>query len=392
MKISTVIFFLTVTLCLSSLALAKSEDGLTASGYLTVTSFGGSGKVISQWSSTNYFQVSISSGGQYLIKVHPLNEEGDTFYLTYDGTDTFFVRYREATVDVNQKIIDRESIEKKVNPAYISSGNYPFVPWDEQKRAHILWLVFGAGEYLHNSGTNTMLLPWIPARWSLLSYGFHVEDKLSAELPYIPKELQFVRDYKLDLASDSLEMERPELDSPSGDPWIKKWKSELQERRKNWTNGFVAGKLESGDFTNQNGLSIPLSFSFQAFHPQWVHKLRWKYDGIVTNVTSLTSGESFQPPIISVVGAEDSRFRFRDANKSLDGVNYPVTATNSWPPHDSLDKQKLLQAGLASREVSARFVYGDVRNKRIIIITMVMIFALSLPVFLFLNATRKIKK
>jgi hypothetical protein len=294
-------------------------------------------------------------------------------------------------VDVNQKITGRQSIEKKVNPAYISGGNYPFVPWEEQKRAHILWLVFGAGKYLHDSGTNIMPLPWIPARWSLLSYGFRVEDKLSPEFPYVPEELQFVRDYKLDLPSDALEMERPELDSPSGDVWIKKWKGELQERKVYWTNGFVAGRLESSDFTNRNGLVIPMAFSFKAFHPRWIHKLRWQYDGVITNITDLSASESFQPPIISVVGAEDSRFRFRNANKTLDGINYPVTATNRWPPHDSPDKQKQMQAGLASSEVSARFVYSDVRNKRILIIAILMLFALSLPAFLYWSAKKEKK-
>ena len=81
MKISISIFSLIATFYLSSLAIAKSENGLTASGYLTVTEFGGRGLPVPQYSSTNYFQISVSSDGQYAIKVRPIHEDGDAFYL-----------------------------------------------------------------------------------------------------------------------------------------------------------------------------------------------------------------------------------------------------------------------------------------------------------------------
>jgi len=312
-------------------------------------------------------------------------------YLAFDGTDTFFVRYREAVVDVNQNIIGRKPLGKSMPPAYISSGNYPFAPWEEQQRTHVLWLVFSAGKYLHDSSTNTMLLPWIPARWSLLSYGFRVEHKLSLTPPFAPQELQFIRDGAYDLASDHLEMERPELNSPSSDVWIEKWEKELQERREYWVNGFVAGKLESRNFTNQNGLAIPMAFSFKAFHPRWKgNQLRHLFEGVVTNLASMPPGESFQPPIISAIRAEDSRFRFRDAKRALNGINYPLTATNKWPPRTSAENEREFKAALASPEFSGRYHSAGPR-KRVVLVGMFALISVVL-LRLFFRSTKDSSK
>jgi hypothetical protein len=384
--LSTAIFYM------SSLVHLKCEEGLAASGYLSVIQFDGVGVPMPRWSSTNSFCVFIGSKGELRIEVSPVQEKDDTFYLTYDGTNTFFIRYRAADVDGNGDIIGRTPVEQKLNLAYVSTGNYPFVPWDEQKRAHILWLVFGSGIHFHEFKTNAIPLPWIAARWSMLSYGFRTEYELSPQFPYIPEHLEFIRDRHLDLANDALEMDRPELDVQSADSWIAKWKKELQDKRQFWTNGFVAGRLETRNVTNRNGLRIPLSFSFDAYHPKWTiktKKLRWQYVGVVTNVSDLPIGESFQPPIKSLVHVQDSRFRFRDETRAVNDINYALNITNKWPPNNSQEMQAQLQSGLASREISGRFIYQIERNKRLVVAAIFLFTTLSLPVFLFWRAFKQ---
>lgn len=376
--------------CQSGFGGVRAGD-IVADGLLTVTTYSGLGKPLQNWCSTNQFRVSIAADGRYRFEIRPLYETDDVIYYTFDGTNTFYVRYREAVVDVNQKVVDRKPVEKNVHPAYISSGNYPFVPWEDQHRPHILWLVFGAGKYLRDSSTNTMPLPWVPARWSLMSYGFRVEYKTSSAPPYHLREIEFVRDLKLDLFDDKAEMDRLELNAPSGEAWFPKWKKELQQRREDWVDGFVAGKLESGSFTNQNGLEIPQAFTFNAFHPKWLSqmkKVRWKYVGIVTNVFSsnLAPVETFQPPIVSVVQVEDSRFRFRDATRAVNGINYPLTGKN-WPARTSAEKEQEFQADINNPEFSARF-YSAVPYKRLGVLVFV-IASFILPLFLYLSSKRR---
>jgi len=366
-------------------------SGVTAEGILTVIKFGGTGNPLSQWSSTNYFRVSMSSDGRYSFEVRPLHEQGDLIYLAFDGTDTFFARYREAVVDVNQNIIAQIPLEQSMHPGYISSGNYPFVPYEEQKRVHILWLVYGTGNYLHNSATNTIILPWIAARWSLLAYGFRIEHTLSLNPPYLPQKLQFIRDLNFDLPTEDREMERPELDVPSNDSWIADWRNQLQDKKLYWTNGFVAGLLESGNFTNRNGVEIPLSFSLKAFWPRWsreLHRLRWQYEGMITNVVDLSSNEVFRPPISAPLRVQDSRFRFRDATRAVDGINY--VATNAWLPRDSIEMQRRFQAAREG-EGSRRFELHSTRMKRPGATLCFSLVSLSLPVFLFWRAKKKQK-
>ena len=364
-------------------------SGVTAEGYFTVTSFGGTGNPIPRWSSTNQFRVSMSPDGRCSFEVRPAHEQGDVIHLAFDGTDTFFARYREAVVDVNQNIITRKPLEQNVHPGYISSGNYPFVPYEEQKRVHILWLVYGTGKYLHDSATNTMILPWVAGRWSLLAYGFRIEYTLSLDPPYPPQELQFIRDLSFDRPTEESEMERLELDSSSGDSRIADWRKQLQDKKLYWTNGFVAGKLESGNFTNRNGIVIPLSFSFKAFHPRWsrkLHGLRWQYDGVITNLADLPPSEAFRPPIIAPLRIQDSRFRFRDATRAIDGINY--VTTNAWPQRDSAEMKRRFQAALGGRDISPRLGYRSARMKRLGVTLGFMLVALSLPVFLLWRAKK----
>jgi hypothetical protein len=367
---------------LSSASLLRSEDGASVSGYLIVKSFSPRGQLMSQWSSTNEFRASIARDGRYAVEIRPKYEKGeDIIYLTFDGFDTYFVHYQKSGDDKN-------SVYAKT-PAYISEGNYPFSPWEEQKRANILWLVYGAGLYIHDSMTNnTMPLPWVPARWSLLAYGYRVEHELSPNLPYIPHQLRFIRDYALDLSSEDAEMNRPELDTASGDQWVAKWKDELNTRN-SFTNGFLDADINTDDFTNRNGVEIPLFFSWRDFNPHWLNGgLRCQYNGIVTNVTDLSPSETFLPPVLGSLGVNDSRFRYRDAKRALDGINYRVTIATSWKPRNSPQLKEQFKAGLSGIGASPRNMPSEIRKKRLVAAAVVLFFALFLPVFLYMVAKR----
>lgn len=361
--------------------------GLKADGILTVNKFGGLGTPIPMWSSTNQFRASMSPDGRWSFEVRPTHEQGDVIYLSYDGTNTFFARYREAVVDANQNIIARKPLELNVHPGYVNTGNYPFAPYEEQKRVHVLWLAYGAGKYLHDSATNNMILPWLPGRWSLLAYGFRIEYDLSVDPPYLPRKLEFIRDAGLDL-SDESEMERPELELSSALSLIPNWKEQLQKRRSEWSNGFVAGKLQTSNATNSNGMLIPLTFSFTAHHPRWAKRfdqVRWRYEGTITNLASLAVGETFLPPIIAPLHVQDSRFRSRDATRAIDVINYVVT--NSWLPRDSVELQTRYKAALG--DTSPRVVYSSARSRRILVVLIFAVVSLSVPVILFRRAKKQ---
>lgn len=362
-------------------------SGVTAEGFFIVTKFSGTGDPQSQWSSTNQFSVSMSPDGRYSFEVRPLHEQGDVIYLAFDGTDTFFARYRESIVDLNQNIIGRKPLEQGIHPGYISSGNYPFVPYEEQKRVHILWLVYGTGKYLHDTATNTMILPWIAGRWSLLAYGFRTDYTLSLDPPYLPQKLQFIRDRSFDLPTEESEMARPELDAPSSDSWIAEWRNQLKEKKLYWTNGFVAGELESGNFTNLNGIAMPLSFSCKVFWPRWskkLNRLRWLYEGVVTNLVDLPPDEAFRPPINAPLRVLDSRFRSRST--AIDGII--CVTTNAWPQRDSSEMQKRFQAVRSAKEISPGFEPRNVRRKRLVAAWCFLLISLSVPVFLFWRAKK----
>lgn len=334
-----------------------AQEQVTAQGLLTLTTFQSDGVAIPRRSGTNRFSIIIAGDGRYLLEISPLHESEDTIYQSYDGNDTYFVRYREAEVDINQNITSRTPIEKKVNPAYVSSGNYPYAPWEYQHRPHMIWLGLASGSFV-NSLSNSMPLPWIAARWSLMSFGYRLESNLSPSPPFAPISLKFIRDESLDLKSENMEMERPELNSATSESWITKWERELKERKTTWTNGFLAGEVQGRDFVEVNGLSIPKVFTIRTFHPLWRSsrgKVKSEYIGVITNLGNTKMLSGFKPPLKSLVRVEDSRFRFRDEKRSLNGINYPLTAVDGWSPVDSEIRQQEFKADISSPEFSQRF-------------------------------------
>lgn len=377
-----------ITLFLANLHIASCQQrGVEISGYLTVNRFGPNGNAISSvWNSTNYFRISLAADERWHIEVSPAHEEGDTMHMSYDGKDTFYVRYRVSTVDIHQKIIGITPIDQKVNSAYISSGNYPFMPFEEQKRPHVLWLAYGAGSYLRNSTNNSMPLPWYPARWSLMAYGFRVESELFSTPTYV-RSLKFIRDSKLDLASFEDELDRPELNTPSSDEDVSSKKADLESRKKYWVDGLVAGELKCLEFTSRNEIDFPKSFEFSEYYPVYAKKVERRYKGEVTNVTDLPVGRTFRPPIIAPLGVDDTRFR----NKKLgvDDIHYALTNGAAWLANDAdILAREFIAVGKGAA-VSGRYVAKNVRSKRIMFAVLFASFALVLPVVIYRFAVRR---
>ena len=377
----------------------RADEGMALTGILTVNDIGGVGEPIPHWSSTNAVHILLGSNGRLLIEIRPLQEENDVIYSSFDGTSSFFIRYRESDMDnKNWDIIGKTPVTNKTCTAYLSSGNYPFSPFDEEKRSQILWLVFGSGDYF--SKTNVMPVPWISARYSLVAYGFRAETKLMSSPPYIPQELRFIRDDKLDLANEDDEFSRPELDASLGDNWIAQLKHDLVFRKSKWKDGMLYADLDTVDFTNKNGFEIPMSFDFTIFDHQFYHVgavyypgvknltntsqiIHWHYKFNVTNIGDLPANTTFQPPILSrKVFVMDSRFRMADKDRALNMINYMLDRTNNWLPIDSPNLIGQFKAGVGDREVSGRPIPSDIRKRRIAFTALFAIVFLLFPVYI----------
>jgi hypothetical protein len=364
------------------------QAGVISTGDLIVSAFDPIGRPVSVLSSRNSFTASVSTDGRFAIQLHPHLKKSVT-YLTFDGFDTYFASYDELSTD-NTNINTRPSQSAEGGSAFISTGNYPFVPWEEQKRESILWTVYGIGHFIHNNVTNTMPLPWMPARWSLLSFGFRLESSLEPSPPYVPRWLRFVRDRSLDFEDLRRETERPELITARSATWMAKWRREFQQRKDDWPDGFVAGELTVSSFTNQGGLLVPLSFEFRTFHPTWKDIPRCLYTAKVTNVTNLPQGNSFVPPIFGVLHVEDQRLRRRDATRGLDGISYPVASV--WPQRDGAELKQHFQAGWDSWRISGRIKSGTNPQLRRFVIWGLLIVTFILGIIYYWLARRRLSR
>ena len=335
--IRTSLLFTELLVLVAGVFNGRAENGVTSSGILRETMLNGN-KVVRAESSTNEFSATITSSGKYFIEMRPIHRKGDPLYgktdimyLTFDGTDTYYCQYSEAIIDITNgrpAFVGTKSISDRRQWSYISAGNYPFSSFDSQSRTHILWLVYGSGQYIHDQTPQSIPLPWVPARYSLLSYGFRLHSMLSYEPPYIPTSLEFIRDSRLDLQDEKGERERPELDLPDDRAALVEWQSELQVRKIRWHDGAVAGQLKTGAFTNANVFNVPLEFTFNTFLPSG--KSRRTYEATITNIATkqIHSGFStnaFLPPVLSKLAVQDTRFRFRDQATNVNNIYYRST-------------------------------------------------------------------
>ncbi len=373
-------------------AFAGQPTGVTLRGFLDLQFFSGPGKRVLGMCSSNAFTASICSDGRYAFEVRPMHKTNDlmagkeeAFYMTYNGTDTFFSHYTEAIQGLKggrPAIVGTKPIEETGQMAYVSAGAYPFAPYDPQSRCQFLWLAFGAGAYLRTAHTNDLPLPWIPARWNLLAFGFRWDCTAAERAPYTPSLIAFVRDTSLDLKESADEFRRPELVAPNADSWYQQWKGQLQDRLSRWEQGQPAGRFEAESFTNVNGLATPQSFTLKVFRPKSRSgdNVRRFYSAVVTAVAVLDPREPLLPPILGKkLWVDDSRFAYSYKKRKVDEIYYSLNPNASWKSRDDPE----LQARFASARDSARSVLrsrNHDRNVRLIAVAALFLFSTALLV------------
>jgi hypothetical protein len=373
-------------------ASAQNPEGIILCGIIKFQMYAGEHSVVRGMSSTNVFQLSLNQRGCWLMEIHPLYAKNssmsgkvDTIYLSFDGTDTYFCHYTEAVTGLTNgqpSIVMTEPIDSRMQEAYVSEGNFPFCPFDNQARGNILWLAFCAGEYLYDTKTNTIPLPWIPARQNLLAFGFRVDADLSANLPHAPTHLEFLRDKRLDKADLAGELDRLELNKPFDDKWVESLKRDVLDRDNMYKDAAVAGELTPANFTNAYGFEVPLTFDFRVFIPTMIKSdhVRRLYSGMVTNIAVLSESVSFRPPISANMHVHDSRFRHRDNAHQLDEIIYPMATDGHWMATNDaiLTTNYNDQLQWVS---SKRFNYGHATLVRFIGTIVMALTAASLPIF-----------
>ncbi len=377
-----------------SLLVHAADHSVTASGYLTVIGLDGYHKEVPPWCSSNEFQVVVDPDGHWSIDVKSLTGSYYETYLTYDGTNIYDVCYSDSIVGLKYgrpAVVKTESFTNHFNRAIICGGGFPYDCMDMQARAQILWLAFGAGDYLHQEPTNSMPLPWARPRWNLLAYGFRIEYELGALTPYPIRTLTFTRSTTLDLPSEKAELGRPELNE--GDKSMyRAQEKQLQERKALWPDGFIAGNFEVFNYTNYDGLEVPLRFSLKVFSPELMSndKLSQTFQGVVTNVVALTVG-SFSPPILSRLRVDDERPRFSSRKKKIDSVTYTLSPGKEWPAKDSQSVMRLFHAFFVAPWTD-RTYYASQRTKRIIVMAAFIGLSVLFPIVMYRMSRTRSRK
>jgi hypothetical protein len=272
----------------------------------------------------------------------------DTYFLTFDGSDSYFCHYTEAVDGIsNQRpaIVKTVPVQESDQTAYISAGNYPFAPGDSQKRAHILWLSLLSGMTTRESKTN-LPLPWIPARWDLMAYGFRWDCQMSDKFPFAPLKISFVRDSNLDFSDVEKEFSRPELNNANSDEWFKRWNGEIEERNR-WKDGMVIGVLDSNNFTNRNEVTIPLNSTLTVYVPKskTLDKTRRMYSIEVESVADLADETAYRPLLMGKrILVDDSRFRSSSETHKTEEVYYKLKSDGAWKAKDDPELKALFGA------------------------------------------------
>jgi len=336
------IVFIVITLCALCVDIVHAENKIIANGILEVEQYAGHNILIPDCCSSNTFRVTVDRYGRWAIQVQPIYKESDilfgrqdTIYMTYDGCDSYSCHYTEAVQGITNGypgIIGIKPISKRNLRAYISSGNYPFSPDDNQKRAHILWIAFCSGSYIREGHTNTMPLPWISARSSLRAYGFCINYKLASHPPHPPQSLNFIRDSRLDLGELVSELKRYELDKSINNSMRMLFQEELDFRNSTYNDGDLRASYFANSMIITNDMSLPLSFSFDVYdyHSRAPGMVQRHYSGYITDIILSDSNESFRPPIYTTLTVFDSRFRDHDPSHQVDGIVYKLYPTNQW--------------------------------------------------------------
>ena len=372
--------------------LAQNGNGVIVKGKLDVRFYVTPGTLQGDMSSSNTFCATIGRDHKWSLEVRPIYEPGnimygkeDLYFLTFDGSDSYFCHYTEAVeglVKNRPAIVSTLPIKDKDQKAYISTGSYPYAPGDAQRRTHILWLAFLSGIEMQESKTN-MPLPWIPARWNMMAYGFRWDCQMTEQFPFAPATISFVRDVHLDLANIEEEFRRPELNNANSDEWFASWKEQIAQRNR-WENGMVAGALISSDFTNRSGVNIPRKSTLAVYVPKskTSDKTRRLYSVEVDSVADLSDEKISHPPLMGKkTSVDDSRFRSTSSTHKTDEIYYNLSGANTWKSKDDPQLEALFRSFQRAKHTD-KIEPGHYGRKRFITVLCFLGAALSSALFL----------
>jgi len=108
---------------------AGQPTGVTLRGFLDLRFFSAPGRPQLSMCSSNAFTASICTDGRYAFEVRPMYKTNnlmagkeEAFYMTYNGTDTFFCHYTEAIQGLKggrPAIVGTKPIEEAGQMAYV---------------------------------------------------------------------------------------------------------------------------------------------------------------------------------------------------------------------------------------------------------------------------------
>lgn len=337
--------------------------GIRLQGDFNVTSYSLRKQVWPALSSSNAFEFCYEAGGKWRLIVFPRAAPNDRLYLSFDGTNSYYVKYVERFLGAEFR--DGRPVEEYqplttngLHPATIFPDEYPIMSWDEQERVRVLWLCLASGGFLKRTAPKEMPLVWENPTTSLLSYGFQCDYVLDNYPPFAPTRMIFTRAHGLDLPLER-ELDRPLLNAARTLSDVERMSAELENRRKLLPNGFVVGRVTVDSILKTNGFGTPSKFLCELFLPaQNGSMLSRSYRGEVKKVEPLPDGEALETPILSNLSVLDERFRYRDSKYSVDGISYKVAYTDPWPSSDSPKLQSLFQQSRADKPGTLRYHQG----------------------------------
>jgi hypothetical protein len=390
------------------LSVSEAETVIKSSGILDAKMY--SGKTVMQSeSSKNSFISTVAVDGKWLLAIYPVYEKGNplygktnVIYMAFDGIDTFFCEYTEAVIELKDgkpTLVTTKPISERRLQSYVSPGNYPFSPLDSQRRGHVLWLVYGLGHKIHDSGVKSIPLPWYPARSTPLAFGYRMDSSFSTSAPYFPQSIAFHRDFDLDLPNEDEELQRPEMDLARSGASFANRRDDLNIRKSKWKGGDLAGSLTVESRTNIAEFTVPTAVSIKTFAS--FGRLRRQYQVTVTNVLveeiGTNSDEEFRPPILTKLLISDSRFRLRNAGKNVDFINYKLEKDQKWLAVQSPELTNLFMAYAGNDNFSSRrSLFSRFSAKNIVLLVLVGTSAILLIIlfrkFLFKQTKERMQK
>ena len=155
----------------SSVVVGFAEKVIVSSGFLNETTF--NGKYSQQ--KLHKFQATITDDGKWAFEVNPIHKTNDILfgkkdvkYMTFDGTDIYYCQYTEAVEGLRNGrpgIVNTRPIADQPQLAYISAGDYPFSPFDNDRQRFKFYGLFTALEdtYTTQKSKQCLCLGGLPA-------------------------------------------------------------------------------------------------------------------------------------------------------------------------------------------------------------------------------------